>query len=93
MLTKVHNPLYMGHPLTGTFKKVQDPDEMQHNAAFHLSLHCLLRLKSIQAQIENYTSDHLKCTIRSPILIHVSIIWESPSEYKGLTLAFSFTRD
>ena len=23
----------------------EDPDEMQHNAAFHLGLHCLLRLK------------------------------------------------
>ena len=23
----------------------EDPDEMQHNAAFHQGLHCLLRLK------------------------------------------------
>ena len=25
--------------------QTEDPDEMLHNAAFHLGLHCLLRLK------------------------------------------------
>ena len=29
----------------GTFTNSEDPDEMPHNAAFHLGLHCLLRLK------------------------------------------------
>ena len=29
----------------GTLTKSEDPDEMQHNAAFHQGLHCLLRLK------------------------------------------------
>ena len=29
----------------GILANSQDPDEMQHNAAFHLGLHCLLRLK------------------------------------------------
>ena len=28
----------------GTLVNCEDPDEMQHNAAFHLDLHCLLRL-------------------------------------------------
>ena len=28
-----------------TLANIEDPDEMQHNAAFHLGLHCLLRLK------------------------------------------------
>ena len=28
-----------------TFANSEDPDEMQHNAAFHLGLHCLLKLK------------------------------------------------
>ena len=28
-----------------TLADIEDPDEMQHNAAFHLGLHCLLRLK------------------------------------------------
>ena len=30
----------------GTLANSIDPDEMQHNAAFHHGLHCLLRLKS-----------------------------------------------
>ena len=29
----------------GTLENSEDPDEMQHGAAFHLGLHCLLRLK------------------------------------------------
>ena len=28
-----------------TLVNSEDPDEMQHNAAFHQVLHCLLRLK------------------------------------------------
>ena len=28
-----------------TLANSQDPDEMQHDAAFHQDLHCLLRLK------------------------------------------------
>ena len=29
----------------GTLANSKDPDEMQHNSAFHQGLHCLLRLK------------------------------------------------
>ena len=29
----------------GTLANSKDPDEMQHNAAFHQDLHCLSRLK------------------------------------------------
>ena len=29
----------------GTYASSEDPDEMQHNTAFHQGLHCLLRLK------------------------------------------------
>ena len=29
----------------GTFANSEEPDEMQHNAAFHQGLYCLLRLK------------------------------------------------
>ena len=36
----------------GTLANSEDPDEMQHNAAFHLGLHCLLRLKQ-PSQTEN----------------------------------------
>ena len=28
-----------------TFANSEDPDEMQHNAAFHQDLHCLLKVK------------------------------------------------
>ena len=38
---KLTNPLYSGNPLTSTFANSEDPDEMQHNAAFHQGLHCL----------------------------------------------------
>ena len=29
----------------GTLANSKDPDEMQHNGAFHLGLYCLVRLK------------------------------------------------
>ena len=40
----------------------EDPDEMQHDAAFHQGLHCLLRLKQhsvteIYHNLENFTCD------------------------------------
>ena len=31
----------------GTLANSEDPDEMQHNAAFHQGLHCLLRLNNL----------------------------------------------
>ena len=47
---------------------------MQHNAAFHQGLHCLLRFKQpsrreIHHNLENSTCDPLKSTMSSPILI------------------------
>ena len=58
----------------GTLANSDDPDEMQHNAAFHQSLHYLLRLKQssgteIHHNLENFTCDPLKYTMDSPILI------------------------
>ena len=46
-------------PLKGYFDS-EDPDEMQHNAAFHQGLHCLLRLKQssgreVHHNLENST--------------------------------------
>ena len=32
----------------GTLEDSEDPDEMQHNAAFHLGLHCLLRKRTFK---------------------------------------------
>ena len=38
------NPLCTRKPLTGPLAYNSEvPDEMQHNAAFHQGLHCLLR--------------------------------------------------
>ena len=34
----------------GTWANSEDPDEMQHNAAFHQGLHCMLRLNNLQGQ-------------------------------------------
>ena len=58
----------------GTLINSADLDEMQHNAAFHQHLHCLLRLKQssgteIHHDLENSTCDPFKCTMSSPILI------------------------
>ena len=54
--------------------KSEDPDEMQHSAAFHQGLHCLLRLKQplwtdVHHDLETFTCDPLKYTMDSPILI------------------------
>ena len=70
----------------GTLANSEDPDEMQHNAAFYQCLHCLLRFKrssgtEIHHSLENFTCDPLKYTMGSPILI----VWENPLEYKGLS--------
>ena len=34
-------PFVFGKPLNEYFCNSEDPDEMQHNAAFHQGLHCL----------------------------------------------------
>ena len=39
------NPLYSENPQMGILANKEDPDEMQHNAAFHKGLHCLQGLK------------------------------------------------
>ena len=75
----------------GTLANSEEPDEMQHNAAFHLGLICWLRLKQssgkeIHHNLENSTEDPLKYTIGSPIAYQY--LWENPSEYKGLIQKF-----
>ena len=63
-----------GKELAGTLADSEDPDEMQHNAAFHRGLRCLLRLKQpsgteIHNNSELSSCDPLKYTMGSPILI------------------------
>ena len=58
----------------GTLENSEDPDVMQHNAAFHQGLHCLLRLKQpsgteIHQNLENSTCDHLKYKMGNSMLI------------------------
>ena len=58
---------------------------MQHNAAFHQGLHCLLGLKQssgteIHHNLENATGDLLNYTIGS------QYVWDDPSEYKRLII-------
>ena len=45
--------LYTGNSYMGTLAKSEDPDEMQHNVAFHQGRHCLLKLKR-SPEIEFY---------------------------------------
>ena len=68
------NPLYTGNPKTGTLAYSVDPEEMQHNAAFHQGLHCLLWLKQpsgteIHHNLENSSCYPLKYKMGSAILI------------------------
>ena len=56
----------------------EDPDEMQHDAAFHQGLHYLLRLKQpseteIHHNLLTSTCDHSKYKMGNAILITVSI--------------------
>ena len=60
----------------GTLANSDDPDEMQHNAAFHQNLHCLLRLSfkqpsgtNIHLGLESATCDPLNHKMGNPILI------------------------
>ena len=66
--------MYTGNPLAGTLANNEDPDEMQHDAAFHQGLHCLLRLKQplgtvMHLNLKNATHDPLKYKIESPIRV------------------------
>ena len=57
-----------------TLANSEDPDEMQHIAAFHQGLHCMLRLKQpsgteIHNNLETSTCNPLKYKMGNPILI------------------------
>ena len=60
----------MGNPETGTFANREDPDEMQHYAAFHQRLHCFLTTSGTEMHhnLEISTCEPLKYTMGSPIL-------------------------
>ena len=74
----------------GTLAKCEDPDEMQHNVAFHQSLHCLLRLKQPSGtdihNLENSTSGPLKCTKGSPNTYCINVYRKIHQNTKGYFL-------
>ena len=54
----------------GTLANSDDPDEMQHNAAFHQGLHCFLTLKQpSETEIYHNLAKTKFDTMGSPILI------------------------
>ena len=74
------NPLYTGNP---TLANSEDPGEMQHIAAFHQGLHCLLRLEQPSGTEKHY---NLECSIFDPIkrtMDNPILHGENPSDYIG----------
>ena len=51
------NRMYTGNLLANSV----DPDEMQHHAAFHQGLHCLLRLKQPSVTEIYHNFENTKC--------------------------------
>ena len=47
----------------GTLANSEDPDEMQHSAAFHQGLHYLLRLKRPSVTEIHHNLENFTCTI------------------------------
>ena len=45
----------------GTLSNSEDPDEMQHNAAFHQGLHYLLRFKQPSGTGKHHNLDDATC--------------------------------
>ena len=74
----------------GTVANSEEPDEMQHHAAFHQTLHCLQRLKQsswteIHHSFENFTCNFLRYIMDSPILIVLICMGKSIRIQMGLT--------
>ena len=80
----------------GILTSSEDPDEMQHIAAFHLGLHCLLRLKQSSGteihNLENSTGVPFKCTMDNPIFI-VSICMRKSIRIQRVILTKSYDVD
>ena len=64
MWIKAHRCLLcMKTPNLGTLANSEDPDEMQHAAAFHLGFHCLLRLKQPSVTEEHHNLETSTCDL------------------------------
>ena len=47
----------------GTLANTEDLDEMQHDAAFHQGLHCLLRLKQPSGKEIHHDLETVNCDV------------------------------
>ena len=54
----------------GSLANSEDPDEMQHNAAFHPGLHCLLRLKRSSEKTIEFNLKIITCDPPPPLSIY-----------------------
>ena len=77
-----------------TLANSEDPDEMQHNAAFHQCLHCLSGLKrstlkriELHLNLESLTCNPLICSMNHPRLT-CQTRWTNSLVYKGLMIGF-----
>ena len=68
----------------GPLANSEGPDKMQHDAAFHQSLHCLLRIKQplgteIHHELEKSTCGPFKYAFIIVYFLH-KYVWDNPSE-------------
>ena len=56
----------------GTLANSEDPDEMQHDAAFHQGLHCLLGLKQPSGTEVHHNLETLFC---DPLSTQWAVPW------------------
>ena len=73
-------PLYAGNPLNGTLGYNEDPDEMQHNAAFHQGLHCFLRLNKPSGTEIHHNLENSTCGSMGSSILIISVCMGNPSE-------------
>ena len=59
----------------------EDPDEMQHKAAFHLGLHCLLRLKQPPGKEIHHNLEIISICMENSIRIQRVNTW-FPSKHE-----------
>ena len=76
----------------GPLANCEDPDAMQHNAAFHQGLHILVRLKQTSriekhCNLENSTFDPLMFIMGTPMLI-VSICMGKSIRIQSVNIVF-----
>ena len=67
----------------GTSANSGDPDELQHKAAFHQGLHCLLRLQHSGTEIHHHNLETLKIQNGQYPLLMYQYVWKIHQNTKG----------